>query len=119
MNAQVQTNLAMILFLPWYAILAALFWIYPRHPRTGARRAFDVASLVLATSAATLGTWWGIRNADPYWGQMWKQILATSLSYGMFLLVLAVAIAVRHRWIARTSFPRLPDAAKPAGNAGR
>ena len=115
MNPWLELNLAMILFLPWYAILGALFWIYPRQPRHAARHAFDVASLALATAAAVLGTWWGFRNADATWGAMWKQVLATSLSYGLFLLVLTIAIIVRQRWIARAA--REAHAARINGSA--
>jgi len=34
---------------------------------------------------------------------MWKQVLATSVSYGLFLAVLTLAIVVRRQWLrART-----------------
>ena len=92
MNPLVEINLALILFVPWFAILAVLFWLFPRQPRTFARRAFDAASLVLATVAAA----WGM-----YWSHMWQQVLATSVSYGMFLTVMTLAIAVRWRWLRR------------------
>ena len=54
-NETVQLNLAFILFLPWYLILAALYWAFPRQPRTLARWGFDAASLALA-SLATLAS---------------------------------------------------------------
>ena len=79
MNPLVELNLALILFLPWYAILAVLFWLFPRQPRTFARKAFD--------------------SADPQYGHMWGQILATSLSYGVFLAAMAVAMLLRWRWL--------------------
>jgi hypothetical protein len=97
MNHQVELNLALILFLPWYLILAGLFWIYPRAPAAWARRGFDFASLALAILAAAAGTYWGFNHADPGWGGMWKQVLATSLSYGLFLGVLTLAVLVRWR----------------------
>ena len=97
MNAQVELNLAMILFLPWFAILAALYWAYPRTPRHAARRLFDVAALALATTAALLSTWWSVRNADPGHGAMWRQVLASTLSYGAFLGVITAARSQRRR----------------------
>ena len=29
MNAQIEVNLSLILFFPWFAILGVLFWVYP------------------------------------------------------------------------------------------
>jgi len=101
MNPLVEINLALILFVPWFAILAVLFWLFPRQPRTFARKAFDAASLVLATAAAAWGMYWSMDNADPQYGHMWQQVLATSISYGMFLAVMTLAIAVRWRWLRR------------------
>ena len=48
MSPFVQSNLALVLFLPWFAILGVLFWVYPRQPRDARRRAFDMVSLVVA-----------------------------------------------------------------------
>lgn len=96
MNPQIELNLALILFAPWFAILAALYWIYPRQPRTWQRRLFDVISLAIAVAAATATTQWSFLHADPNAGAIWKQVLATSISYGFFLFVLTVAIPLRH-----------------------
>ncbi len=101
MNPLIAHNLALILFLPWYAILGALFWFYPRQPRDGARRVFDSVSLALAIAAAAAGTGWGIANASPQPGVMWRQVLATSVSYGLFLAVLTVALLVRRVWLGQ------------------
>ena len=99
MNPLVELNLALILFVPWFAILGVLFWLFPRQPRTFARKAFDTASLVLATAAAAWGMYWSIDNADPQYGHMWQQVLATSISYGLFLAVMTAAIVLRWRWL--------------------
>lgn len=99
MNPQVELNLALILFVPWYTILAVLFWLYPRQPRTGARTLFDTASLVLATGLSAWSMYWSIGAAGAQHGHMWQQILATSVSYGVFLAVMTAAIAVRWRWL--------------------
>ena len=95
MNPLVEINLALILFVPWYAILAVLFWMFPRQPRDVARKAFDSASLVLATALSAASMYWSIDTADPQYGDMWRQILATSVGYGVYLLVLTVAVFVR------------------------
>ncbi|MGQ4661099.1 hypothetical protein [Lysobacter sp. F6437] len=99
MNPLVELNLALILFLPWYAILAVLFWLFPRQPRTFARKAFDSASLVLATALSAWSMYWSMDTADPQHGHMWGQILATSLSYGVFLAAMAAAMLLRWRWL--------------------
>ena len=116
MNAEVERNLALILFLPWFLILGALYWIYPRAPRTPARRSFDTAALGIATAAAALGMYWSIGNADGHFGGMWKQVLATSVSYGLFLGVMTLALGARHAWITgpRARNKHLPASSKPA-----
>lgn len=117
MNPQVELNLALILFIPWFSILAWLFWAYPRQPRGGARTAFDAASLILATLAAGWGMHWGFYNADPQAGAIWKQVLATSVAYGLFLAVMTAALILRWRWLRRraataASFSSRPPAGK-------
>ncbi len=99
MNPVVELNLALILFLPWFAILGALYWCYPRQPRHGARKLFDTVALLLALTAFVLSMYWSHDHADPAYGRMWQQILATALGYGVFLTVLAAAFFVRHRWL--------------------
>ena len=114
MNAHVELNLALILFLPWFAILGVLFWVYPRSPRTPVRRAFDVVSLVMATVAAATGMYWSFYNADPHAGAIWKQVLASSVSYGLFLLVMAVAILLRWKLLpTEWAPPPVPREATP------
>ena len=111
MHAQVELNLAMILFLPWFAILAVLFWIYPRRgPRPAARNLFDAGALLLATTAGVLATWWSMRHADPHAGAIWKQVLASTLSYGAFLGVMTAAFFARRRWILAS--PHLPETSR-------
>lgn len=110
MNPQIALNLAMILFLPWFAILGVLFWVYPRAPRPPGRRLFDAATLALAATAGVLSTWWSIANADPTAGAIWKQVLASTLSYGAFLAVLTTAFFLRRRWLSTVAAasPELP-----------
>lgn len=101
MNPQVELNLALILFIPWFSILAVLFWLFPRLPRGPARAAFDGTSLLLAVAAAAIGMHWSVANADPQFGPMWQQVLATSVAYGLFLLVMTLALSVRRTWLAK------------------
>jgi hypothetical protein len=105
MNPLVELNLALILFLPWFTILAVLFWKFPRAPRGWTRTLFDSASLLLAVVAAAAGMYWSMANADPTFGHMWQQVLATSVSYGLFLLVVTVALVVRWRWLRGRALP--------------
>jgi hypothetical protein len=100
MNPLVELNLALILFIPWFAILGVLFWIYPRRPAKSGRRLFDAASLLVSLVAAALAMYWSMDNADARFGHMWAQVLASTLSYGAFLLVMTIAFFARRRWLA-------------------
>lgn len=95
MNPFVELNLAFLLFLPWYLVLAVLFWMFPRGPRPAKVRLFDVASLVVAIAASVVGGIWGFRNADLAAGAIWKQVLASLVCYGLFLAVLGIAAIIR------------------------
>lgn len=101
MSPSVELNLALILFLPWFGILAALYWWVPRAPRPRARIVFDTVALLLAVLAFIATVHWANAVADPDYGRMWKQVLATAVGYGVFLGVLAVAFAVRRHWLGR------------------
>ncbi len=87
--------LALILFLPWFLILGVLFVIYPRVPRTPARRIFDLATLALAGVGSFIGMRWAYQTADTSVGMMWQQIFATLVAYGIFLAVMTIALIVR------------------------
>lgn len=95
------TYLAAALFLPWFLVLGTLFWLYPREPRTAARRAFDGVALLLAALAFVLALRWAHAHADPSHGGMWPQVLAASVGYGVFLLALCTAWLLRRRWLLR------------------
>ena len=99
MNPLVELNLALILFLPWFAILGTLYWLFPRKPRNAARTAFDGVALLVALAAFLLSMYWSHANADPQFGPMWRQVLATALGYVVFLAVLTLAYSVRRRWL--------------------
>ncbi|MDP1698299.1 MAG: hypothetical protein Q8L45_11050 [Xanthomonadaceae bacterium] len=92
----VANNLALILFLPWFAILAWAWWTFPRSlTRRGTRRRFDGAVLLLAVSASFLGMRWGLLRASVESGAIWKQVLASLIAYGAFVLVLALGAWLR------------------------
>jgi hypothetical protein len=87
-------DLALILFLPWFAILAVLYWFYPRNlARTPARRRFDLAMLAIAFLASFIAGRWGysIASTTIEAGPIWRQVLASLLAYKAFLVVMAAA----------------------------
>ena len=94
--------LSLLLFLPWFALLGALYWFYPRQPRPPARRAFDAGVLVLALVLSIGGMHWGYAEgvADTHSGPIWRQVLAVLYAYGAFLAVLSLAIPLRMRLLA-------------------
>ena len=94
-------DLALILFAPWFLILSVLYWMYPRQPRNARRRLFDLAVLVIALLAFVATLRWAHGYADRQYGEMWPQILATSAGYGVYLLVLAIAVFVRRALLRR------------------
>ena len=97
--------LALILFLPWFLLLGALFWLFPRQPRNPRRKAFDIAALVVAFVMSFVGMQWGyaLGLADVGTGAIWKQVLATLVAYGAFLFVLTVAVPLRSVFLSRIS----------------
>ena len=98
MNRLVELNLALLLFLPWFGILGTLYWLYPRQPRPPLRKWLDGGALALAVLVFVAAMHWGYAWADRGYGHMWQQIVATSVAYGAFLGVLAVAFWLRRRW---------------------
>jgi hypothetical protein len=99
MTPAVETALAFILFLPWFAILGALYCLFPRQPRHARRRLADLAIVILAGALSIVAMRWGFDSvADSVGGgRIWQQIVATLAAYGVFLGILAIAIVVRAR----------------------
>ena len=95
--------LAIILFLPWFLLLGSLFYLFPREPRTPRRRSFDLVALLVAFVLSFAGMQWGysLGLADVGTGAIWKQVLATLVAYGAFLIVLVVAVPLRAWFLAR------------------
>lgn len=96
-NVAALPGLALILFAPWFLILSALYWLYPRQPRNAARRRFDAVALLLAFAGCAASLYWGYGYADRSHGALWPQILATSVGYGVFLAVLGGAFWLRRK----------------------
>ena len=78
--------------------------------RTLARWGFDVASLTLATLATIASTQWSYLNADTSIDAIWPQVLATAVSYGVFLGVMTAACFLRRHCIVA------PHAARAASD---
>ncbi|GAA0717435.1 hypothetical protein [Dokdonella soli] len=97
MNPHIETGLAFLLFLPWFAILGALYCMFPRQPRTALRGLADAAVLIAAAVLSIVAMRWGIGAAAGKGGHLWPQILATLLAYGVFMAVVCVALVVRSR----------------------
>jgi hypothetical protein len=97
--------LALILFLPWFLLIGALFWLFPPQPRDAARKRFDATALVVAFVLSFGGMQWGyaLGLADAGTGASWKQVMATLVAYGAFLAVMFVALALRGWWLQNRS----------------
>jgi hypothetical protein len=95
MSPLLEVNLTLILFLPWFLILAVLFWVYPRQPRGIARRLYDLVAIVLSLAVFVASLYWLHDVADPAHGRMWRQILSTAVGYGVFLTAMLVAVVLR------------------------
>lgn len=95
--------LALVLFLPWFLLIGALFWLFPRQPRDAARKRFDIAALAVAFMLSFGGMQWGyaLGLADVGTGAIWKQVLATLVAYGAFLMVMLIAVVARTWWLQR------------------
>ena len=95
MNLGELPMLALILFAPWFLILSALFWLFPRQPRGAARLRFDIAAILVSLLAFVASLHWSFGYADRSHGHLWPQVLATSVGYGVFLAVLGVGFWLR------------------------
>lgn len=95
--------LALVLFLPWFLLLGALFWLFPRQPRNAWRRRFDLIALLAAFVLSFAGMQWGyaLGLADIGTGAIWKQVLATLVAYGAFLAAIFIAVVLRSWLLAR------------------
>ena len=97
MPANVQVDLAFILFLPAFCIVGALYCFYPRSPRSALRWFADLGLLGLAAFASIRATRWGFGVATGVGGALWKQVLATLLAFGVFFGIVGIAALARSR----------------------
>ncbi|HET6632498.1 MAG TPA: hypothetical protein VFG73_07310 [Rhodanobacteraceae bacterium] len=96
------TLLPLLLLAPTMAVLAALYWFFPRSlPGHAGRRLFDLVA-VLAAAAVTL-VLGRAGDADvvtgavgTHSGAIWPQVLAVLLTYAGFCAVLLAALVARH-----------------------
>jgi hypothetical protein len=105
--------LAILLLAPWLLILGWAYWTYPKSlPRTRVRRSFDLAALLLAAFAAVECASTAFDTASvpmvgqygPASGAIWQQVLPALYGYGACVLVLVLAMIVRHLlWRPRTN----------------
>lgn len=102
MPANIQTDLAFILFLPAFCIVGALYCFYPRTPRHALRWMADLAVLAFAALLSVAAMRWGFRTAAGVGGALWKQVLATLLAFGFFFITVGIAALARARWFRRT-----------------
>lgn len=98
MNSFVETGLSIFLFLPFFVILGTLYWMFPRQPRTPARRLADAAVLIATAVFSIAAVRWGFLSATREQGRIWPQVLATLIAYGVFSAILGLATAARAWW---------------------
>lgn len=98
--------LPLLLLGPWLVLLGWLYWLFPRSlPRSGGRRLFDIAALLLAAFA----TWYLARvgfqafdgvevdQVGRHSGAIWQHVLPILYAYGGFSAVLLPAVVLRQR----------------------
>jgi hypothetical protein len=84
--------LALLLFLPTFAIFVWLYLGFPRDlPRSPARRRFDATAVALAAGLAVLALGLAFDHDYGRVGPIWKQIAATLAAYHVFPVVLILA----------------------------
>lgn len=99
--------LPLLLVGPTLAVLALLYWLLPRNlPRPAARRAYDVAAIIVAAIVAWRLVAMGLAAPSPehvdaighYSGAIWPQVLSILYAYVGFLAVLFAALLLR-QWL--------------------
>lgn len=87
--------LALILFAPWFAILAWAYWRFPARRPGAAGRGIDLLVLLLALLASAAAMYGAYAANIGFGGAIWKQVIATLWGYAVFLAVLGAAMLVR------------------------
>ena len=104
MIALADTYLAFILFVPWFAILGGLYMLFPQQPRGWKRRLYELSTLTASVIATLASIQWAYASASLSHGAMWRQLLASSVGYGVFLLCLLMALWLRQIVLRRGAF---------------
>lgn len=100
MNAALAPHLALILFLPWYAVVGWFFWrLQTREPHVGRKLAVLVI-IALSLVAAGLAGLWAYDIADRSVGAIWKQVLASAVGYAAFLSILLAGFLMLRSFVA-------------------
>ncbi len=90
--------LALILFLPWFAIIGFAYWHLPRDlPRPATRRSFDWSAIGLAMLVALGGALLALDMPWQHSGKIWPQVAAVLFAYGAFLSMMMLAAVIRQR----------------------
>jgi len=113
-----ETGLALLLFLPTFAIIAGLYLAFPRRPRPRWRLAFDLFVVLAAAAASAAAMSWGFHIATGVGGAIWRQLLATLLAYAAFATVIVAGVVVRGmlwRGLPIETVPRTPARHSRAG----
>lgn len=91
--------LAMILFLPWFAVLGFAYWhLPPLAPRSSARLGYDLLVLLTALVGAAWVADLAMHSEWPQAGRIWPQVLAGLLAYASFSVLIGFALLLR-RWL--------------------
>lgn len=92
--------LALFLFIPTFALMAWLFWVFPKdESRTPSRRLYNVASILAGLALSILGVWHAYTWPPEGGEAIWQQIYATLAAYHTFPLVLLGSWWWRRRWL--------------------
>ena len=95
--------LALLLFLPTFAIFVWLYWRFPKSvPVTAARRRFDLVAVLLAAVLSVLALGYAFDQDYRDTGPIFKQVAATLAAYHVFPVLLIVAWFARRRWLTRS-----------------
>jgi hypothetical protein len=104
--------LAILLLAPWLLILCWAYWTYPKSlSKTSGRRIFDFVALLLAMVATGASALFGFDMVQlPAAGQLgrtsgaiWQQVVPALYGYGAFIVVLVLAMLLRHACWGRRS----------------
>jgi len=103
MNQTVSFNLAIILFLPTFCVIAGLYCWLPTQPRNRMRWIMDFSVVAIAFVLSLLAMGWGFHRAEGVGAPIWQQAASTLAAYAMFLGVLGIGGVSRAYWLRRTS----------------